>query len=229
MCIGVLNGTVPLAVSNTSATSSAFLVLDPSLSTGHMSTTVFHLPNGFVAPATTINQIHHKVRAPSREVNIVPSLVGHSHLSTSKFAAAGYTAIYDKDEVNFYNTHTTMITVLADAVLKGWQCPRMNLWRAPLVPLFTNINTDTLILDHLNGHNSLNAMYSVEPNQLAQEHVAIHMCKNPNRSTSTTSMSSPVLSQPFGTYTVRRVSRPRSCGSRPSAGAIISPGCSSTS
>ena len=53
----------------------------------------------------------------------------------------------------------------------------MNLQHVPLVPLVTNINTYTLILDHPNGHNSLNAMYSVEPNQLAQEHVAIHMCK----------------------------------------------------
>ena len=46
----------------------------------------------------------------------------------------------------------------------------MNLWRiplVPLVPLVTNINTNTLILDHPNGQDSLNTMYSVKPNQLA--------------------------------------------------------------
>ncbi len=81
---------------------------------------VFHLPNGAIALATTINQIHHNVCVPACEVNIVSSLVSHSLLSTSKFAAAGYTAIYDKDKVNFYNTHTTTIMVSADAVLNGW-------------------------------------------------------------------------------------------------------------
>jgi hypothetical protein len=136
---------------------------------------VFHLPNGAIAPATTINQIHHGVRVPVHKVNIILSLVGHSLLSTSKFAAAGYTVIYDKDEVNFYNTHTTMITVLADVVLKGWQCPHMNLWHVPLVPLVTNINTDTLILDHPNNHDSLNAMYSVKPNQTCSR-----TCGNPH-------------------------------------------------
>ena len=119
MRIGILNGTIPLAVSNTGATSSAFLTSDPSLPTGRVSTAVFHLPNGAVAPATTINQIHHNVCAPVRKVNIIPSLVGHSLLSTSKFAAAGYTAIYDKDKVNFYDTCTTAIMILTDTVLKG--------------------------------------------------------------------------------------------------------------
>ena len=120
MGIGILNGTVPLAVSNTGATSSAFPMSDPSLPTGRVSTVVLHLTNGAVAPATTINQIHHNVRAPACKVNIVPSLVSHSRLSTSKFAAAGYTAICDKDEVSFDDTHTTTIMVSADAVLKGW-------------------------------------------------------------------------------------------------------------
>ena len=108
-----------MVVSDTGATSSAFLLSDPSLPTGHLSTVVFHLPNGAVAPATIINQIHHDVHAPAREVDFVPSLVGHSLLSTSKFAVAGYTAIYNKDEVNFYDMRATTITVSADAVLEG--------------------------------------------------------------------------------------------------------------
>ncbi len=178
MRMGVLNGTIPSAVSITSATSSAFLTSDPFLPTGRVSSAVFHLPNGAVAPATTVNKLLQDVRAPTRDVNIVPSLVGNSLLSTSKFADAGYTAIYDKDEVNLYDTRTTKITVSVDAVLKGWQCPRMNLWRVPLVPFIANLNTDTLILDHPSIQDSLNSMYTVETNQLACEHVALQMCKN---------------------------------------------------
>jgi hypothetical protein len=178
MHMGVLNSTITSAVSNTGATSSAFLTSDPSLPTGPVSSTVFHLPNSTVAPATTINNLLHDVRAPAWDVNIVPSLVGNSLLSTSKFAEAGYTAIYNKDAANFYYTRTTKITVLADAVLKRWQCPRMNLWRVPLAPFITNLNTDTLILDHPSGQDSLNSMYTVETNQLACKHVALQMCKN---------------------------------------------------
>jgi hypothetical protein len=99
-------------------------------------------------------------------------------LSTTKFAEAGYTAIYDKDDVNFYDACTTKITVMADAVLKGWQCPRMNLWCIPLVPFITNLNTDTLILNHPSGQDSLNSMYTIETNQLARKHVVLQTCKN---------------------------------------------------
>jgi len=80
---------------------------------------VFHLPNGTVAPATTVNKLLHNVSAPTRDVNIVPSPVENSLLSTSKFADAGYTAIYDENEVNFYDMKTTKIAVLVEAVLKG--------------------------------------------------------------------------------------------------------------
>ncbi len=66
-----------------------------------------------------IHKLHHNLREPARSVNIVPSLVGKSLLSTFKMVEAGYAAIYDDKEVNFYNTMTTKITVLADAILKG--------------------------------------------------------------------------------------------------------------
>jgi len=117
----------------------------------------------------------HNVRAPAQDVNIVPSLVENSLLSTSKFAAAGYTTIYDENEVNFYDTKTTRITVSAEAVLKEWRCPCTNLWRIPLVPIVTNLNTDTLILDHPSGQNSLNSMYTIETNQISHDHVSLQM------------------------------------------------------
>ncbi len=98
---GVLNGTIPSAVSDTGATLSAFLRKDPSRAMDKLSTTVFHLPDGAIAPAMTRNKLLHNVREPARSFNIVPALKENSLLSTNKFAKAGYTVIYDKDEVNF--------------------------------------------------------------------------------------------------------------------------------
>ncbi len=62
---GMLNGTIPSAVSDTGATSSAFLKKDPSRAMGKLSTAVFHLPNGAIAPATTRNKLLHNVREPA--------------------------------------------------------------------------------------------------------------------------------------------------------------------
>jgi hypothetical protein len=82
-----------------------------------MSTAMFHLPNGATAAATMIHKLHHNLWEPVCSVNIVPSLVGNSLLSTVKMFEAGFTAIYDDKEVNFYDTTITKITVLADAIL----------------------------------------------------------------------------------------------------------------
>jgi hypothetical protein len=89
-----------LAVSDTGATSHAFLLSAPLIPT-NISTTVFHLPNDAMAAATKIHKLHHKLCEPARTVNIVPSLMGNSLLSTVKTVQAGYTAIYDDSEVNF--------------------------------------------------------------------------------------------------------------------------------
>ena len=114
--------------------------------------------------------------------------------------------IYDKDEVNFYNVRTTKITILADAVLKGWQCPHMNLWSVPLVPFVTNLNTGTLVLDHLSGQDSLNHIYTVKTNPLACNHVVLQMCKNHRQEyLHNVCMNSPASNQPFGTSMARPV------------------------
>ena len=163
MRMGVLNGTIPSAISDTSATLSAFLKEDPSIPTGCVSSAVFHLPNSAIALATTVNKLLHNVRAPTRDINIVPSLVENSLLSTSKFADAGYTAIYDENEVNFNDAKTT------NAVLKGWCCHLTHLWCFPLFPIITNLNTDTLVLDHPSSQDSLNSMYTVKTNQISRK------------------------------------------------------------
>ncbi len=164
------NGSIPLAVSNTAATSNVFLPSAPTLPTGTMSTAMFHLPNGAKAEATVIHKLHHNLIEPARSINIVPSLVGNSLLSTVKMVEAGYTAIYDDKEVNCFDTPTTKITVLAATILKGWQCPQAKLWRVPLVDKIRNKNTDTLLLNHLHKHDCLNLLYEVESTTTTREH-----------------------------------------------------------
>jgi hypothetical protein len=84
---------------------------------------------------------------------------------------AGYTAIYDDKEVNFYNTAITKITVSADAILKGWQCPWAKLWHVPLVDNVHNKNTDTLLLNHPHKHDCLNSLYEVESTTTTRDHI----------------------------------------------------------
>jgi hypothetical protein len=141
------------------------------LPTNTVSTAVFHLPKGATAAATMIHKLHHNLREPACSVNIIPSLVGNSLLSTVKMAKAGYTAIYDVEEVNFYNTTTAKITLLADKILKGWQCPRAKLWCVPLVDNVCNENTDTLLFDHLHMHDCLNLLYKVESTTTTRKHI----------------------------------------------------------
>jgi hypothetical protein len=69
-------------------------------------------------------------------------------LGTSKVVDADYIMIYDKEEVNLYDAKTMNISVLEEAVLKGWRCPAAGLWRLPLVENPVNLNTNTLLLDH---------------------------------------------------------------------------------
>jgi hypothetical protein len=94
-----------------------------------------------------MNKLHHKLCKPARSVHIIPQ-VQNSLLTTSKVVDADYIAIYDKEEINFYDAKSTKITVSKESVLKGWQCPAAGLWRLPLVENPVNLNTDTLLLDH---------------------------------------------------------------------------------
>jgi hypothetical protein len=139
--------------------------------TGTVSTAMFHLPNGATAAATMIHKLHQNLQELACSVNIVPSLVVNSLLSTVKMVEAGYTAIYDDKEVDFYDTAAIKITVSADAILKGCQCPRAKLWRAPLVDNVCKENTDTLLLDHLHKHDCLNLLNDVESTTTTREHI----------------------------------------------------------
>jgi hypothetical protein len=172
----VLSDAIPLAISNTGATSHALLPLAPLIPTGEWSQAVFHLPIGTTAAAATINKLHLNVRKPARSANIVPALVENSLLSTNKFVEAGYTVIYDAEEVNLYGARTTKIVVSEVAILKGWRCPRAKLWCVPITKVVTNENTDTLLLAHSHGHDSINAMYQVKMTTVTRNHIRCMCC-----------------------------------------------------
>jgi hypothetical protein len=97
--------------------------------------------------------------------------VQHSLLSTSKLVKADYVAIYDKQEVNFYDAKTTKIVVSEEAVLTGWQCPVTKLWHIPLVDKPDNLNMDTLLLDHPTRLENLNKLYEVQTTQKSRLHI----------------------------------------------------------
>ena len=171
---GVLDGTIPSAISDTGASSSAALASDAAhcTATGRPSDRIFHVANGEDAPATEERELQHPLRKPACEIHVVPSLRGASLWSTSKLAAAGYVSVYDGDEVNVYDGRTARIHVSEAAVLQGWRCPRTGLWRIPLTAERRNDNVDTLLLDSPDGRGSLNAMYHVPHIPAMHGHIA---------------------------------------------------------
>jgi hypothetical protein len=132
---------------------------------------VFHLPIGTTAAASTINKLLHSVQESAQSANIVPTLANNSLMSTSKFVDTRYTVVYNNKEVNYYEKATTKIIVSENEVLQGWQCPRNKLWCVPLVTNVCNLNTDTILLKHPQGHWNLHAMYDVANTTLTCQHI----------------------------------------------------------
>ena len=83
--------------------------------------------------------------------------------------------VYDKHEVNYYETASTKVHASEAAVLRGWRCPRDKLWRVPLVPTIGNINTDTILLDAPTGYASLNAIHEVANTVVTRQHIDANM------------------------------------------------------
>jgi hypothetical protein len=93
---GISDGMIPSTISDTGATSTAGAFHDPFHSTTEPLTKVFLLPTGGTAQATHTSQLLLNVRAPANQVDIVPNLT-QTLLNGSKFADAGYIAMYNKD------------------------------------------------------------------------------------------------------------------------------------
>eukprot|EP00804_Cyclotella_cryptica_P023928 CCRYP_010044-RA/>CCRYP_010044-RA protein AED:0.06 eAED:0.07 QI:0/0/0/1/1/1/3/0/1072 len=120
------------------------------------------------------------VHAPANQVDIVPYLT-QTLLSGSKFADAGYTAVYDKNEVNFYDSNK--IHINATSILQGYRCPHTGLWRVPLRQITRNINNDTLILDSPCGTKSRNTRRNQHPPcsiQYTEQHSILNVYELPS-------------------------------------------------
>jgi hypothetical protein len=88
---------------------------------------VFRMPNGKVEEASNIDELHHDMRHPAKDIHIIPGIEHDSLLSIPKFVDANYIAIFDKDEINIYNANKTTIIFSRGAILQGWQCRQKNL------------------------------------------------------------------------------------------------------
>jgi hypothetical protein len=146
---GVHDGSILSAVANTRATSSIRTTKDKRrnafIPTGQQSTKSFHMPNGTVEAAMDVDELHHKVCHPAKDIHILPRIEGDLLLSMEKFADANYKAIFDKDKLNIYNANNTKVTLSPSTILCGWQCTDTNFWSVPLVPYLTNNNTETVL------------------------------------------------------------------------------------
>ncbi len=121
---GVRNGSIPSTVANTGATLSIGITKDKCrnafIPTGRQSTKAFHMPNGTVEAAMDVDELHHDVHHPVKDIHIVQGIKRDSLLSMAKFADANYIAIFDKDELNIYDAKNTKVTVSCSAILRGW-------------------------------------------------------------------------------------------------------------
>ena len=119
----ILNGTIPSAISDTGATSTAGKGGHPFRLLNHPSDKVFHLQTGGTARDSVKAKLMHELREPETEVDIVPGLT-NTLLSTGKLVQGVYFAVYDKNEVNIYDGRKAKIIITEEAVLKGYRCPR---------------------------------------------------------------------------------------------------------
>ena len=77
-------------------------------------------------------------------MNELPNLYS-TLISGTKLADADYVSVLDKQSVKIYDAKTTTVKTDAPPVLQGWRVG--NLWRIPLVPEVTNVNTQTRIVE----------------------------------------------------------------------------------
>jgi hypothetical protein len=150
-CHGVLNGSILSTAADSGATSSVGTKADIChfIRTGHQSDKIFRMPNGTTKHTSKIGHLATPVCSPAHDIHITPGIMETSLISTVKFAEAGYVTIFDQDQVNIYDQHNTIITVLQAAILRSWREPGTNdLWRIPLVPVISNQNTNTVIVAH---------------------------------------------------------------------------------
>jgi hypothetical protein len=88
--------------------------------------------------------LHHNIRQPGRDVHIVPNIPTNLLISTA--SRSGIHTVFDDKEVNVHNTSNTKVIVTRQAILRGWLDKDANLYRIPLIPIFLNNNTNTVLV-----------------------------------------------------------------------------------
>ncbi len=58
------------------------------------------MPNDTIEVAKDVNELHHDVCHPAKNIHIVPGIKRNSLLSIPKFADPNYIAVFDKDKIN---------------------------------------------------------------------------------------------------------------------------------
>jgi hypothetical protein len=144
---GVLKGSIPSIVMDSTTTSSVCTPTAPLIPTGRISNKIFQLPVRMQTVATTVSELAHNVRQPAKDVHIVPSIKSNSLLSMENFVKAGYITVIDNKEVNIYDTQDTTFKVSRAAILRGWFDKTANLWQIPLISCVLNSNTDTVLVN----------------------------------------------------------------------------------
>ena len=86
------------------------------------------------------------MRMPAVDADMVPDLAKNSLLSTGKLADADYATVFTRDEVRVFDTEAAKLQVEGKVVMRGWRCKETGLWRIPLKPNWTNLNTETALL-----------------------------------------------------------------------------------
>ena len=79
-------------------------------------------------------------------MNVTPG-VHTSLISVCQMADEGYVMVFDENECNIYDGKKVKIVISEKAVLKGYRCKNLGLWRIPLKDTILNKNMDTIIID----------------------------------------------------------------------------------
>ncbi len=105
------DGSIPSTVADSDCTSGVGTEDDPCPRTGQASHKRFILPGGEMKQATKVAEYPFKVQDPAQELHITPGIMENLLLSTSKFAAANYITMFDKEEVSIYDANDTITMV----------------------------------------------------------------------------------------------------------------------
>ncbi len=134
-------------VADSACTSGVGTADNTSRRTGQVSNKWFVLLGGEIKLATEIAECPFKVQGPANELHIMPGNTKNLLLRKGQFAATNEITIFDKEEVNIYNTNDTIIAVARGAVPQGWWDAATRLWHISLVAVVRNNNTDTVIVN----------------------------------------------------------------------------------